>query len=179
MSTLILTGPTWYDENGTATTGDGPLLAGMGLQVQRPELIDAEHDVGVAATHPHAERVAGDPHPLVPRPVTRENHCGRMAARAVANTTRLVPVGQKFGYEHLWQEAAGTSDSTLSFAVAAGVASFSETAGGDGGVTFLADLGGFFFDMAGSSFNATSYPGHQIFCTRLATAFIRRSLRSL
>jgi hypothetical protein len=30
-----------------------------------------------------------------------------------ANTTRLEPVGQKHGYEHLWKEAAGTSDSTV------------------------------------------------------------------
>ncbi|WP_284348162.1 heparinase II/III domain-containing protein [Roseisolibacter agri] len=30
-----------------------------------------------------------------------------------ANTTRLEPVGQKFGYEHLWKEASGTSDSTV------------------------------------------------------------------
>ena len=35
---------------GSAATGNGSLLGGMGLEVQRTELIDTEHDVRVAPT---------------------------------------------------------------------------------------------------------------------------------
>ncbi|MGZ8491648.1 MAG: heparinase II/III domain-containing protein [Gemmatirosa sp.] len=41
---------------------------------------------------------------------------GQLIASSVKyqpNTARLEPLGQKHGYEHLWKEAAGTSDSTV------------------------------------------------------------------